>query len=62
MGALKREGKEGRERDINKDVHVCLSYMTESFPEERCHDSFSYVSPKVLSNIPYLVELSFSLT
>lgn len=59
MGDIKREQKEEREGERNKDVYVCFSYMSASFSEERCRDSFSYVSPKVPSIVPYTVETKF---
>lgn len=40
------------QRERNKDVHACVPYMTENSPVGRCHDSFSYVSPKVPLNCP----------
>lgn len=43
-------------RERNKDVHVCVPYMTENSPEEWCHDSFLRVSPKVPRIVPHLVE------
>lgn len=61
MGDIKREGKEEREGERNEDVHVCFSYMSPSFSEERCRDSFSYVSPKVPSIVPCMVETKFLL-
>lgn len=45
-----------RLRERNKDVHVCVPYMTENSSEEWCHDSFSYVSPKFPRRAPHFVE------
>lgn len=47
------ERRRRNEREREKDVYVCLSYMTESFPEEKWHDSFSYVSPKMPNIVSY---------